>query len=270
LEWIYLNDKKPLRVETYAPDNQGILVDAAFITIVRLDDMSVVLDRTAIPSSGLHAGYVEYIVQPTITGIEGNYVADFDIVLAGTELSYKIFFNVLPIPSYTAREQELINALAMRLKDNRPNLYRVDEPDRKWWDEELYSFLYYALSDLNSCPPVWTGYDFISLPMVLESMLLLGAQITALMAEATLQAANDFSYNDNGLTVTLSRSSKYMAVAQQLWSWYTVQLARIKRLIGFRNITWTGVKTERMPISVRRPLSMLPHLETIFGREGAV
>lgn len=99
---------------------------------------------------------------------------------------------------------------------------------------------------------------------------MLVSQIFAIIAEATLQAANDFSYNDNGLTVTLSRSGKYMAIAAQLWSMYLQFVPRIKRYLGFHLTEFVGVKTQRMPISVRRPLSMLPHLESIFGRSGGV
>jgi len=270
MEWVSLNDEYPLRVETYAPGGNGLKVDAAWITITKLDDMSTVLARTPLTSSELFTGYVEYVLQPSLTANQGNYVADFDLALANTQQSYKIFFNVMPIPSYTKREYDLITALSIRLKDNRPSLYRVDEPDRKWWDEELYSFLYYSLMDLNVTPPIMTSFTFETLDIALDGLLLMGAQISALIAEATLQAANDFSYNDNGLTVTLSRSGKYLAVAGQIWTMYNNNLMRVKRLMGFRYANWVGVKQERMPVSVRRPLSMLPHMETVFGREGAV
>lgn len=265
MEFVYVNDSWPFRVQIYDPDHIPITVDEAYVTITKLDDMSEVLPRTDL---GVHiySGYAEYVVSPPITSVEASYIIDWDLLLSGVSKSFRQFFQVIKVPAYSVLEQSLIAALAMRLKDNRPELYRVDEQEKKWYDEELYSFLYYGLSDINGMPPTWTSYGFTDLPSQMYGVLLLGAQITALIAEATLQAANDFSYNDNGLTVTLSRSGKYLAIAGQLWGMYSNMLARMKRYLAFSLVDFIGVKTERMPISVRRPLSMLPHLENVFGR----
>jgi len=268
MDVIYLNDSWPFRVKTFEPDRTPITVDSAQVTITRLEDMIVVLPVTPVGAGGIYSGYTEYIVSPPVTATEGNYIIDWDIMLDGVSKSFRQFFEVITLPEYSLEERRLINALAIRLKDNRPELYRVDEPDRKWHDEELYSFLYYGLADFNGQPPFWTSYAFADLPEQLHGMVLLAAQIMAIIAEATLQAANDFSYNDNGLTVTLSRSGKYMAIASQLWNMYTQMIIRVKRYLGFHLTEWVGVKTSRMPISVRRPLSMLPHLESVFSRGG--
>ena len=265
MDFVYVNDSWPFRVQTYDPSGDPITVDAAYITITKLEDMSEVLAKTNVGINIL-SGYTEYIVDSTITSIEANYIIDWDITLGSVIKSFRQFFQVIKIPEYTIKEQTLINALSMRLKDNRAELYRVDEQESKWHDEELYSFLYYGLADVNGGPPVWTDYTFENVPPQMYSLVLLAGQITSLIAEATLQAANDFSYNDNGLTVTLSRSGKYMAIANQLWSMYNIMLTRTKRYLGFSLVDWIGIKTERMPISVRRPLSMLPHLENVFGR----
>ena len=268
METVYLNDSWPFRVQTYDPDNTPITVDAAYITITKIDDMTVVLPKTDV-GVGILSGYTEYIVGPAITSIQGSYINDWDIMLGGVEKSFRQFFQVIQVPEYSLTEQSLINALAIRLKDNRPELYRVDEQERKWNDEELYSFLYYGLSDINGTPPAWTNYNFATLPAQMHALLLMGAQIMSLIAEATLQAANDFSYNDNGLTVTLSRSGKYMAIASAMWTIYMTMLTKVKTFLGFSLTEFVGVKTSMMPISVRRPLSMLPHLENIFGGGGA-
>lgn len=252
MDFVYLNDSWPFRVQTYEPDNTPITVDVAYVTITKIDDMTVVLPKTNV-GVGILSGYTEYIVSPPITATEASYVIDWDIVLGGVAKSFRQFFQVIQVPEYSLSEQSLINALAIRLKDNRPELYRVDEQERKWHDEELYSFLYYGLLDINGTPPAWTNYTFLTLPVQMYGLLLMGAQITALIAEATLQAANDFSYNDNGLTVTLSRSGKYMAIAAQLWAMYSKMVTQVKRYLGFKLTEFIGVKTERMPISVRRP-----------------
>ena len=268
MDIVYLDDSWPFRVQTYEPDQTPIVVDDAEITITRVDDMTVVVPTTSVAPGGVFPGYVEYIVDPPTTSVEGNYVIDWNIILDSVSKSFRQVFQVITIPEYSLEERALINALRIRLKDNRPELYRVDEAEQKWHDEELYSFLYYGLADFNGFPPIWTTYTFADLPAQLHGMVLLGAQIVAIIAEATLQAANDFSYNDNGLTVTLSRSGKYMAIASQLWTMYSQLVIRVKRFLGFNLTHWVGVKTQRMPISVRRPLSMLPHLENVFGREG--
>lgn len=268
MDIVYLNDRWPFRVQTNEPDHTPLIVDDAEVTITRVEDMVVVVPTTSVAPGGIFPGYVEYIVSPPTSATEGNYIIDWNIILDDVDKSFRQVFQVVSLPEYAIEERELINALRIRLKDNRPELYRVDEAEQKWHDEELYSFLYYALADFNGFPPFWTEYTFVDLPSQLHGMVLLGAQIMSIIAEATLQAANDFSYNDNGLTVTLSRSGKYMAIASQLWSMYSALVARVKRYLGFNLTQFVGVKTERMPISVRRPLSMLPHLENVFGREG--
>jgi len=262
LEFIYVNDNWPFRVQTYEPDGTAITVDSATVTITKLETMEKVVDGAA---ATIHSGYVEYIVTNTITSETGNYIIDWNITLGDVTKSYREFFQVIEVPQYSLKEMSLINALAIRLKDNRPVLYRVDEQERKWHDEELYSFLYYAIADFNGTPPAWTNYGFEDLPPQVYGVILLGAQIAAIIAEATLQAANDFSYNDNGLTVTLSRSGHYMQVASALWNMWLQQVPKIKRYLGFELTHFVGVKTQRMPVSVRRPLSMLPHLESVFS-----
>lgn len=269
MDIVYLGDRWPFRVQTYEPDGTPLTVDDANVTITRMEDMAVVVPTTSVAPGGLYSGYTEYVVSPPTTNTEGNYIIDWDIVLNGVTKSFRQVFQIISIPEYSLKERVLINALRIRLKDNRPELYRVDEAEEKWHDEELYSFLFYGLADFNGCPPFMTSYTFEDLPAQLHGLVLLGSQITAIVAEAILQAANDFSYNDNGLTVTLSRSGKYMAIAAQLWNMYSQITTRAKRFLGFHLTDWVGVKIMRMPISVRRPLSMLPHLENVFGRSEA-
>jgi len=268
MEVVYQNDSWPFRVQTYKPDKTPLAVDDARVTIIRLDDNVTVVAPVSVAPGGILSGYVEYVASPPVTSVEGNYIIDWDVVLGGVSKSHRQFFQVMSLPEYSLDERKMINALRVRLKDNRPELYRVDEQEEKWHDEELYSFLYYGLADFNGTPPIWTDYTFATLPLQLHGMVIFAAQIWAIIAEATLQAANDFSYNDNGLTVTLSRSGKYMAIAGQLWSMYRDMAFRTKRFLGFKLTQWVGVKTMRMPISVRRPISMLPHLESIFGKSG--
>jgi len=262
MDFVYVNDSWPFRVQTYEPDGTPITVDSATVTITKLEDMSVVLAAAA---ADVYSGYTEYIVLPAITAIEGNYVNDWDIFLNGIHKSYRQFFQVLEIPNYSLAEMSLINALSIRLKDNRPELYRVDEQERKWHDEELYSFLYYSISDFNGTPPAWTNYDFASLPPQVYGAILLGAQLMSIISEATLQAANDFSYNDNGLTVTLSRSGHYMQIASQLWNMWLQMVPKIKKYLGFELTHFVGLKVTKMSTSVRRPLSMLPNFSNVFG-----
>lgn len=262
MDFVYTNDSWPFRVQTYEPDGTPITVDSATVTITKLEDMSTVLPATA---ADVYSGYTEYIVVPPITSVEGNFVVDWDIFLGGTKKSYRQFFQVLDIPNYSLAEMSLINALSIRLKDNRPELYRVDEQERKWHDEELYSFLYYSISDFNGTPPAWTNYSFDSLPPQVYGAILLGAQLMSIIAEATLQAANDFSYNDNGLTVTLSRSGHYMQIASQLWNMWLQMVPKIKKYLGFELTHFVGLKVTKMSTSVRRPLSMLPNFSNVFG-----
>jgi hypothetical protein len=262
MEFVYIGDSWPFRVQTYEPDGTPITVDDATVTITKLEDMSIVVNGD---TANIFSGFAEYTVSPPITSSEANFIVDWDINLGGYSKSYRQFFQVIEVPQYSLKEMNLINALSIRLKDNRPELYRVDEQERKWHDEELYSFLYYSLLDINGFPPAWTNYSFIDMPPQLESLLLLGAQIMAIIAEATLQAANDFSYNDNGLTVTLSRSGKYMAIASMLYNWYAAALAKVKRYLGFELTHFIGIKSTKMPISIRRPLSFLPTFTNTFG-----
>jgi len=200
------------------------------------------------------------------TDTAGDYVAIFELNFTDFQTENReIHFSVVEPPLYSPTVKTLIDGLRLFLRDNKPYLFRVDEPIEHWDDEELYAFLYFALLDFNGSPPFWTSFTFETLPPEAYNIVVMGGAVMALIARSVLEAGNHFTYNDNGLSVTLARSQGYMSPAQMLLTQYAQGKKSLKRYIGL-STPWKGIKHVRAPLSIRRPLSMIPALENVFGR----
>lgn len=266
--YTYLGGQVPLSVSTVdqATGTPKAASDAYITIFQQSPEEKLVLPRT---SDGVTIGAdsVVYVVQSPITDSAGTYVGVFEITFSPTDIHpYEVPFAVYDKPRYSDVERLLINGVRLFIRDNKPALYRVDEPVQQYDDEELYAFLYYALLDFNISPPYITYFTFETLPEVCYNVVVVGAVVMSLISRAVLEAGNQFTYNDNGISVTLSRSAAFMSPAQALLTQYTTMKKSIKRAIGFGSSKFKGLKVLRAPYSVRRPLAMLPNLQNLFGR----
>ena len=215
----------------------------------------------------IEPGKVVYIIPKTQTAIEGNYVLIWEVDIDDQRYTtHESRFNVVSGPKWSVQEGYFLDILRTFLKDNHPELYRTDPQVPRWDDDELYVLLLRSVWDINAFPPA-TSFEMDNLPSEFWDLLLLGGQIFALLGQGTLEIGRDFSYNDNGLAVNLDRSGKFISIAQMLLSHYLSLKVKIKKSYAMAHTHWVGIKEMRMPISIRRPLSMLPHMANVFGRD---
>lgn len=271
-QYTYLSGDLPLELLTTDFEGVPLTASKGYVTIFKQtsapSSSSLVLART---DAGVivEPGRVVYVVSSPYTDTAGDYLAILEAIINATDIRKReIPFQVLDRPRYSRIERMLMDALSLYLRDNKPYLYRVDPQIPHYDDEELYAFLFYALWDFNSSSPFWTDYTFESLPEQAYNVVIMGGQVMALIARGILEAERHFSYNDNGISVTIQRSSAFMSPATALLSTYVRLKVSMKRNIAFRSTKFRGLKTQRAPISIRRPLSMIPNLETVFGRDG--
>jgi len=268
-QYTYLTGSLPLELLTKDYEGIDLTAAAGYVTIFQQTSnpasSSLILART---STGVvvESGRVIYVVATPYTDIAGTFLAILEAEITSVDIrKQEKPFEILDRPRYSQIERQLMDGLSLYIRDNRPVLYRVDPQVSHFSEEELYAFLYYALLDFNGTSPFWTDYTFEDAPLQIYNILIMGAQVMALIARGTLEAERHFSYNDNGINVTLQRSASFLSPAQMLLSTYTQLKKSTKQNIGYRSTQFRGLKTQRAPISIRRPLSMIPNLETTFG-----
>lgn len=250
---------------------EPLLVGNAFATIYQQTESggstqsTVIVPRNA--NVAIEPGQVIFVLTTEYTGAEGHYVLLWEVAIDEHRKTTKeARFCIIEGPMYSLREGSFIDLLKVFLKDKEPELYRVDPQVERWDDDDLYAFLLRSLWDLNSFPPV-TSFSIDGLPEEFFDILLMGGLVFSLYAQGILEIGRDFSYNDNGLSVTMDRTAKYMNAAQMLLSQYYQLKTKIKKAYAMAHTHWVGIKEQRMPISIRRPLSMLPHMANVFGRD---
>lgn len=274
MNYLFQNQSKTFRVDTYSRvTEEPQLAQAATAAVYQqiLDggatSNSLVLGPTALTPED---GYVPFTVDSGLTGTEGDYVVVWIIDLPGVDsIEKETRFHVLIQPRFSIPEGLLLDALRVHLGDYKPEEYRTDPQVVRWEDAELYIFLQYALADINLTPPMETNFTFDSLPQNWNQLVVVGSVIFSLISHGIFEVGRDFSYNDNGLSVSLDRSGKFFSAASTLLTNYSQWKVQVKRRYAFATTRFTGMKEQRMPISIRRPLSMLPHLGNVFGRGGS-
>lgn len=142
--------------------------------------------------------------------------------------------NELNRPVYTDRERQLIYKLRVMLKDLPNDVYRSlntlveEQRGERWTDEQLYVYLGQAVADINSEPP-HTTFGLDNFPSSIESCVLSGGLIFALIGESILQVGESFSYSDSGLSLNINLQQGYQSLAQMLLSGYVQMKQSIKK-----------------------------------------
>jgi hypothetical protein len=139
-----------------------------------------------------------------------------------TETSVVNDFNVSRVG-----EINLITKLRYRLKDNHPDLNK-----RHWNDTELEMFLEDAILDLNIQPPAFTDFsldDWEANVPNWKGLIIEGGVIFSLIAQGIFNIGIEFSYNDNGISVSTSRSANYQSMANMILQSYAKKKERMKQ-----------------------------------------
>ena len=186
----------------------------------------------------------------------GTYLALFKGTVDGREL---VFTSNLELKAI-ARVQWFIELVlgSLRGKYNLlvpNNLMTIDPRKRNWQDGEIYDCLIRAVSDFNSLPPVLdTVYDLEGFPVEANNLLVLGAQIYALFAAASLEAQNFFTVN-TPINLNLFRGTEFKELMRFVRESYLIPMKEFKTQFWFNTIQEQVTVMNRVPIRIVRPIS---------------
>jgi len=185
-----------------------------------------------------------------------NIVQDFAVVSQPTE--------VIALPGASAIEMDLLRGLRIMLRDNKPDRNyhfippagesTVNEFNRVfgfiWEDEELIEFMRIALDSINMYAPQ-TFYN--SLDSLMQghsnwrSVLYMGAMIYALNALSINWIHDEFSYSIGGVSLDIDKSSKYMGMADSIYSKFNEMVESAKSTV----LITKGLKQQKFGIGIR-------------------
>ena len=151
------------------------------------------------------------------------------------------------------RERELVQQLRVMLKDLPDDVYRSlntlveEQRGERWTDMQLLIYLQQAIADINA-EPANTSYDLNTFPEAWRACVINGGMIFALIAEGILQNGEQFSYSDNGISLSVNLAQGYQSIAQMLLQGYTQLKKDIKRAMRPKA---AGIKSSPAPVRIR-------------------
>lgn len=95
-------------------------------------------------------------------------------------------------------------------------------------DDQLLVWLQMGLDDINYATPA-TYFNLNNAPQHWETAVLFACNAVASVLVAGDVSFEDFSYNDNGLSLTLDRTGKVMQVNERVLKMYTSMKHNIKK-----------------------------------------
>ncbi len=139
--------------------------------------------------------------------------------------------NVIASFTGDANQDALIHSLRIILRDNNPDRnYRFRPPASEkfiqgqtqvfgfiWEDEELLEYIYMAIDDFNSRPPV-TGiamHNLWSSERRWRTTIILRAAAFACFAISMNWIADEFNYSISGVSLDIEKSSKYQSMKDE-------------------------------------------------------
>jgi len=183
-------------------------------------------------------------------GLVNSTNIDWTIIASGvgtftTRQTFTIYSNNLVTANtdiFSGKTKEYITLLRYALRDFNPDLYYrfnpAIDPERNytdnykqsviWQDQELYYYLYLALSDVNSKPPL-TKYTFDTLPAQYMQSFMASAKYQAVASKALNWAAEDYVFNVGQSTVSIERQDKYMRMYEVYFAQYQTLIEQTKK-----------------------------------------
>ena len=149
------------------------------------------------------------------------------------------------ITNLSAKANVFVDQLRRLLKDDPP-----DPRVRRWTDDDLILHLDQAICDINATP-LTTNFSCETLPQRLCNLLMTAARISALRAQATLEAAKEFSMGVGGINMSLDRSGKYLALINAEQTAYEKQRDKIKLNFLISGVPGEGILTSPLPFRIR-------------------
>jgi len=180
----------------------------------------------------------------------GNYRINFAYVqkaVDGDEIesAVSLFFEVdANVPAtYSTVQSEYIRNLRNILRDNNPDAYYrfappvrtniisgfTEEKGYLWQDDELLTFIDLALCTYNT---TWAAgkhiYNLNSLPSQYKTYIIYLSASSSCFAESIRWISEEFSYDVEGHSLSIDRSSKFQAMAEALYEKSNEELEKIK------------------------------------------
>ena len=118
-------------------------------------------------------------------------------------------------------------ALVTYIKD-KSELNRLLQFTTENTSDELDLYINMALSFSNSVPPMIASFTLDTFPI--PSYILHQAAIEGLISNGILQARNELTYNNGGITVKISDGDRYTRFYQILLRWTDMELANLKSI----------------------------------------
>lgn len=229
IEWIVPDDIKPLiasytkvRIYRSEQENTGYeLIDEIDSTIgaAFVDSYQ---DLTALDSQRFAYYYLVTYYKPSLPTAETKW--------------FITFFQ------FTPREQRLIDEVKTSVS---PFIAC------KMTDKDFRAGLLLSLQLYNTYSPV-TNFNFDNFPSNHEPLIVYGAQMTTLFIRYLGVAITDFSYTDQGITLSLDRGSKIKQAIDNVTAMYNQMMffAKIEQAFDA-----AGVGTLQLPVSIGGNLS---------------
>jgi len=101
----------------------------------------------------------------------------------------------------------------------------------RWSDEQLLIFIQLSISNFNASGGAPTNFTINNYPLSIEGCILTGAFIYALISESVFQSGNSFAYSDNGISLSIDLSGKYLAIVGQMKAAYDDSIKTAKQVI---------------------------------------
>lgn len=242
--------------KAFVKDIDGVIVSVeVFFPTIQNTDKSYSL--TLVTSPGLYK--LQFLVSGAMK--PGLYSAEFQgkIPIGPNQHTLTVIgqFGIGEI----SRIDDYMNRIRLRLMDDFPEDYTLDEPVNQWRRVNVFACLKDGLSRFNATGPRRTAFTFDDFPDTYDELLVTGGYIYALEARARLEKADQMSYSD-GISLNIDRGPFYLQLATGMRTDWTRAVQDWKKATPPRP---RGVRSVRVPFRINRVVGLLPNYQTYFS-----
>jgi hypothetical protein len=128
-----------------------------------------------------------------------------------------------PDTSLTKRNYEILDKIYTVM----PKPFYDVEANKDIRDKKMLAYAQLVIDDFNYYPPL-TCYTLLDWPPALDTILVLGCQMYTTLFMMMKWTMNDFSYTDNGLSLSLDRVTKLGTAQEKFVELYKEKIKQIK------------------------------------------
>lgn len=131
----------------------------------------------------------------------------------------------------------LRSSMSMRVQAAPGSVYKL--PDQLG-DDEFREDWFRGLSFYNSYPPIFTQWNWVTLPDELINPIWLCAEFHVGLRLQWFEVGIHFVYNDNGISIVRDKQPKYAAVGGILLQWISLNLRDVKKAYAMGSLQLAG------------------------------